>query len=167
MGFNDQQNRIIANNIIDQLKLNPISDNIPKQVVATIQPTFEVNRKIPNVFGNASTSSSNTTSTLLTASSTQDTYICGYMLGLAKDATADVTNGIQSLAMTVNGSTIIIANIPFATLVTSSDCVTGSLNPAIKIDKASTVRFTSPTFTVGTLRSTATVYGYSEESGTP
>lgn len=165
MGFNDQQNKRISNFIIDELRLNPISDEIPKKVVPSIQPVFEVNKKIPNVGGSGTTASSNNSVTLITASATTDTYLLGYSLGLAKDATADVTNGSMSLTCTINGSTVNLAVIPFVTLVANTTVITGSFPTPVKIDRSTTVRFTSPTFTAGTIRASGSVFGFTQDTG--
>ena len=133
MGFNDNQNKRINNFIVDELRLNPITDAIPKQVIPSIQPVFNVNQKICDVFGTNSTSSSNAGVTIFTSASNVDTYITFATIGLAKDATCDSTNGALNLNATINGVTAGLLTIPHVTLVATNTTITASFNPPISL----------------------------------
>ena len=164
MVFNQTQNTVIKNNLIDELKLNPSVDNIPNVVNPTIQPVFEVKKKFVNFSSTNSTASLATAVTVHTASSTLDTYVTSLIFSLAKDATNDTANVAASIQATIAGTASTIAAISTVTLTETNQIVQISFNPPLKLDRGTTVRFTSPTFAAGTLRESGTVAGYTEET---
>lgn len=162
MGFNDNQNRTITNNIVDTLKLNPISDNIPKTVIPSIQPTFEVNRKIATV--RSATRSTTGTSTVLTTSSTVDTYLIGVGLSYVKDATCDIATGRLTVAGAIEGTSQALMSLNILTTTAQSDSEYVSFSTPVKLDRNAAVTMAT-TFTAGAMSASATLYFYTEEAG--
>lgn len=165
MAMNDCQNRQLITNIVDDLKMNPIKDSVPKTVVPTIQPTFMTNLNYSTSGGAASTNTSAGAATAFTASATQDTYLTAIGISVAKDATCDAATGTISANITVNGSTISVVSIAAQTLTAMDQTITIPLQFPIKIDRSSAVRTTNFTFTAGACRTAITCLVMVKDSG--
>jgi len=160
--YNDTQNKVIVNNIIDELKLNPITDIVPKSVIPTIQPVFEVKKKLSTVLG-ATARTTNGTSTVFTSSSTLDTYITGATYSLIKDVTCDMASGRQGLTATIGGvATTHFIDISALTLTAQNSVISLNFSIPLKIDRNSAVSMAS-VFTAGACVVSCNVIGYTEE----
>lgn len=163
MGFNDNQNRIITNNIVDELKLNPITDQVPKYVNPSIQPVFVANRKNATILG-ATARTTTGTSTLLTTSSVLDTYITGVNVSYTKDVACDVASGRLGITGVILGATTHLLSVAVLTLTAQNDTTSIEFNPPIKVDRNSAIAL-GITFTAGTACIAGNVSGYTEETG--
>lgn len=164
MVFNQTQNTSIKNNLIDELKLNPVVDNIPSVVNPTIQPVFEVKKKISSVLGNTAKSTTGST-TLHTTSSTLDTYVTGLTFGLTINATNDIATGRVSITGVINGTTVHIASIPVLTLTAQNTVYSMSFPIPLKLDRNSAVTLGANwTFSAGAGTVIGTLIGYTEET---
>jgi len=168
MGFNDQQNKRIANYVIDELRLNPITDNVPKTVVPSIQPTFEVNRKFVNI-QRATPATANSNSTILTTSSSVDTFITAASIYFIKDATCDAASGVgPQITAQLDGDSAARAIVSTAiiTLTAQEGSQTQSFNPPLKIARGSTITGDrGATFSAGNLVRSYTIQGFTEQTG--
>jgi predicted extracellular nuclease len=150
--YNETQSRQIVNNIIDLLKLNPVTDKIPKTVIPTIQPVFEVSYRNCDLNGRATSATSAASLTAVTASSTKDTYLNSVFISMSKDATCDASSGVTDVNVTINGSTVQILTLAHQTTTALQDTVSINFPVPVKIDRGTTVRATMPTFTAGACR---------------
>lgn len=165
MGFNDQQNKRISNFIVDELRLNPVSDNIPKTVVPSIQPTFEVDRKfsVPLATNNNTATGS---ATILTTPANVDTYITGVHLSFIKDATCDVaTNSLVQITAISQGTTYGLLSFPLITLTAQTGSDFAVFNPPLKVDRGTAIALTSATFSAGIMLRFSKIFGYTEQTG--
>lgn len=163
--FNDTQNKDIVLNIQDTLKLNPLTDAVPKAIVPTIQPTFEVHRKVSDqVSGLIATSTG--VQTLLTASATKDTYITGATLSIIKDSTCDMASGAVTITCVPNASGVSknLVGIAILTLTAQADSISIAFPTPIKIARGSIVTMPGA-FTVGACSRIGTISYYTEDSG--
>jgi hypothetical protein len=161
MVFNQTQSIVVKNNLIDELRLNPVVDTIPSVVNPTIQPVFEVKKKFTNLVRHLNKTTTGA-STILTTSSTQDTYITALVLCHTQDATCDGVL-VQILA-TTEGSQRALMSLRFQTTTAN-----GGLNQSVsfpfpvKLDRNTAVQL-SLAFTAGTCASSVCFYGYTEET---
>lgn len=158
------ENQTIINNITDELRLNPIHDIIPRKVMPSISPVFEVNPKLANVAGSANSATSAGAATALTTSSSLDTYITGVCLSISKDATCDAASGTLGANVTINGATISLVTLQHQTLTAIQDAIALSLPFPLKVDRNSTIRTTNLTFTAGACRVGITFNGFTREA---
>lgn len=162
--FNDTQNKKIVANLQDNLKLNPTTDAIPRQVLPTIQPVYEAGQRITE-----STLSSNSTAsgnlTLATTNTTRDTYITFYSLSFIKDATCDVATGSIMLVATLKGIQTVIARIPLLTLTAQSEHGVYCLEKPIRVDRGTSIYVTSDAHTAGNFVKTVNVGYYLGDIG--
>ena len=163
MGFNDQQNKRISNWIIDELRLNPVSDAIPKQVVPSIQPVFEVNRNVAN-FQATITKATTGTGSIATTSSTVDTYITQVTYSITKDATCDQATGTLAVNGVIGGTTTPLIRLSVLTLTAQDKTASASFDPPVKLDRNSLIS-ANLSFTAGALVETASIHGYTQETG--
>lgn len=165
MANNDCQNRQLITGLIDDLKMNPITDAIPKVVVPSIAPVYVSNLYYSTSGGSAGNSTSAGAATAFTASASQDTYLTSVTLSLVKDATCDAATGSVSANITVNGSSVSVVSISHLTLNALDQTVVLSLPYPIKMDRSTTVRATNPTFTAGACRTVISCTVMVKDSG--
>lgn len=160
--FNDSQNKDLVNTIIDRLKMNPVTDNIPRSVIPTIQPVFEIDQK-KCTFARNGRASNATSTTIMTTSSSMDTYLCGGSVSVAKDvsSTSTATNLLVTLA---DGTAASIVEIVGITLTAQENCITTNFNPPLKLARNTIVAITNTTATANILAG-GTIWGYTEEAG--
>jgi len=157
---NDTQNKAISNNIIDTLKLNPITDNIPRAVIPTIQPVFEVNPKVCNVVRHSNLAVTGS-GTIFTTPSDRDFYLNSASLGMIKDATCDVaSNSESSLTVTTEGTARRLLQMPLLTLTAQSENATISYPIPLKLDRNTTITIQSATFSAGSLLRYGAITGF-------
>lgn len=159
---NDTQNKEIVNNLIDGLKLNPITDAIPRQVIATIQPTYEAQKTRCNVLrtGGIVTSSGNTT--IYTTPSDKDFYLTSLFYSYTKDAAHNGTS--SSVIATTEGTARYLATKFHVTGVVENDFIVIEFPTPVKIDRGTTI-YMSGTFGAGTMSRIGTISGFTEEGG--
>lgn len=157
--FNDTQNKDLIINAIDELKLNPITDAIPKAVVPTIQPVYKVERKVDKVFY-LSLSASTGGATIYTGNPNKTFYITSISVSTQSDATCDNTQ-ILLLATLSGIVTNIIAGFRKLTTTAQVRDIHLDFSTPIKVDKGTNVDF-SNAFTVGSCVSLVILRGYEE-----
>lgn len=163
MGFNDQQNKRISNFIVDELRLNPISDNIPKTVIPSIQPTFEVNRKFCNIARSLGSSTTGN-KTIFTTPSDKDFYLTSAQFAYVKDVTCDVATGAISLSATIEGTAQPVISLVLTTLTAERDNQIISFPVPLKIDRNTTIIY-GGSFTAGAMSRIGLITGYTQETG--
>jgi hypothetical protein len=156
--FNDTQNKEIVNNVIDVLKLNPITDAIPRQVIPTIQPVFAVEPQISTfLLSSAGTDDFS----LATTSSTRDTYITGAVLSVAKVAT-DTLATVNLTVTPENSSETVLIGYRGVTLTADSQTISVSLPYPLKLKRNTLIRVD---FNVANGASTASIWGFTRDGG--
>lgn len=91
MAFNDCQNRELVAYAQDKLGLNPITDVLPRAVIPTIQPTFEMNRNVISVVRTSAAAE-----TIYTVPSDRDFFLTNVNINIAINAlTAIATNDLD------------------------------------------------------------------------
>lgn len=162
MVFNQTQNPIIKNNLIDELRLNPSIDTIPNVVNPTIQPVFEVKKKYCNVQRRGSRATTGS-STIFITPSDKDFYLVAASIHLIKDVTCDLATGQIGINTVLDGTTNQCVSVATLTLTAQSVESSLSFNPPIKVDRNTALGFTT-TFTAGACSTSATIAGYTEET---
>lgn len=162
MPDNQTYNKKIVNNIIDNLKINPITDIVPKTVLPTIQPVFEVERKVCDIVRGSITTS--TSATIFTTSATTDFYLTGVTLGYSKDSLQDTATGRCNVNVFVNGTAREILSLPFVTLTAQNDCFTLELSTPLKVDRNTAISLSRGASTAGTFALAGNIVGYTEET---
>ena len=98
--------------------------------------------------------------TVLTSSSTRDTYITQVSMSVCKNASCDVANGQFLISVVVGGNTYYIAGIALLTLTAQDQSLAINLDKPVKIDRNTAVTIVSNTYTVGAMVRSANVIGY-------
>jgi len=127
-----------------------------------IQPVIHLiprRSDIRHAFANKITT---TSVTMLTTPADIDFYLCGYTLSVTKDVTADLTN--TRLRGVINGVSFDFAGISGLTTTAQNSSIAGDLSFPVKLDRNSTILLIGA-FTVGTANQTASVYGFTMETG--
>lgn len=154
-------NTEVVNRISEEIKESNIA-LLPRTLANVIQPVLEVSGdKRKNTFVKNTSKSTTGTKTLLTASSTQDTYIDSASMGFTCDATADSVAYILQLTADTGPATNVI-NIVKETTTATRDHQNIIFNPPLKLKRGTNVLI-SQTFTVGTSTQTGTITGYVED----
>jgi len=163
MAFNETYKRDVIDNTTDSLGLNPATDVIPKQVLPTIQPVFEVKRRVCNIVRSA-TATNATSATLYTTPSNQDFYLIGATLGAFKDATS--TSTFSALQVTIDGTARNLLLLPTLNGASAEPFLSISTNPnaPIKVDRNTTINVINDT-NAAEIRASATIMGYTESAG--
>lgn len=128
--------RTIDDNIKTDLGLKEGIDVIPKQVLPTIQPIYEVLRRVCN-FNRAGSFSDSTGGTFFSTPTDRDFYVTAVQLTYSKDAINTAT--FVNLGCTVNGATVNLARIRFEPLTAGNDHQEISFPFPIKIDRGTNV----------------------------
>jgi len=164
MANQQTENQTIINNIVDELRLNPVNDIIPKKVMPTISPVFEVNAKRCDVVRGINRTTTGG-STIFTTPTDKDFYLVGCQFGLIKDATCDMASGtVAGISAVLEAQTRNIIQTPTITL-TAQEVTQGLSFPVpIKIDRGTTILIISNAFTAGVCIRTASIIGYTQEN---
>lgn len=163
--FNQVKNRDIANNLINDLDLNTLTDVIPDKVKTDIQPVYEVYNKSIRQLGSSGASTTGGGNSFA-VSTTKDAYLTSIVWSLAKNAACDQASGDYVLTLTSNGVTVEIPLCSFITLTANNLSGTVCLNPPIKIDKNTICYTLSRSFTAGELRNKIIALGYYKNTRT-
>lgn len=161
--FNDTQNKQIVTTAIDELKLNPLTDAIPRQVIPTIQPTFELKRRYANIVKTGTRTSSGS-ATVYTTPSDKDFYLTGVQMSWSKDVTNDGTTA--SLQVTIDGDSTAsnILRLYGQSVTANQIAETMSFLYPIKLARNSTITI-NQTYTAGASSLASTITGYTEDVG--
>jgi len=163
MAFNETQNKDIVNFTQDKLKMNPVTDFLPKQVVPSIQPTIEVNRQVCNIVRHGVQTTTGSITVFTTPSGT-DFYLNSVYASFNKDATCDSATGVYTLSTTIEGTARRLLDFPIFTTTAQSNELTLSFPIPLKIDRNVAIAF-SGTFTAGACVRCAGITGFTEEAG--
>lgn len=161
--FNDTQNKQLVTTAIDELKLNPLTDAIPRQVIPTIQPTFELKRKVCEVLREGACLNA-TSATVYTTPSDKDFYLVGGQLSLLKDSTA--TSVLTSLSVVPDSTGTAQGCILLAGQTLTAQTLSESVvfNPPLKLKRNSNLAIANST-AVANVHARGSIWGYTEESG--
>jgi hypothetical protein len=155
---NDTTNRTILNYVTDTLVLNPLSDEIPKNVVPTIQPIFDVNRNITKIMRSATSPTTGST-TIYSTPTDKDFYLTGIHLGYTADASADNTSVNMTAFIEDGTSAYTILRLPKTTLTATTENITFTPLYPLKINRGTVIQIQS-TFTVGSCTRTGSICGF-------
>jgi len=139
-------------------------ESVPNQLADKIVPTFETNPEMlrrANFCINGSISNA-TSSSLLTTSTTKDTFITGVVMGFTKDVTATST-GFSIRSTLEDGSAAYLLNYGTLTLTAQSGNMQLSIVPPIKLKRNTSITVNSLT-NVGNFQSNCSVYGYTVDN---
>jgi hypothetical protein len=154
--FNLNQNRDIANNLINDFDLNQLTDITPAKVNTSIQPVYEVYGKVVNVtYSNSAVNA--TSATIATTPTDKDFYISAITLSMIKDASA--TSTISTVTATINNVSSTLTAIRTLTLTAQAQTITLCLTVPVKIDRGTNILVTNAT-AVGNISTNATIQGY-------
>jgi hypothetical protein len=151
---NEATNRQIQDNLINELGLHQGIDTIPKLIVPSIQPVFEVGKKI-GIVRSASKTTTGTTP-IYTTPADRDFFLTNLFLSNVTDASCDNTSIFIQFVQ--NGVTYYLL-FPKITLTAFSGNTQLNLSVPIKVDRASNISISS-TFTLGTSTSHGVIVGY-------
>lgn len=161
--MNDTQSKEVINSLVDGLKLNPATDNIPKSVIPTIQPTYDVQRrKLITIVDTQSTATTQTNTTIYTCSTTRDTYLKGVQVAWTSDATADNTNCTVGVKIDPLSGISVIFRLLKQSLTADSQNGSVMFDTPIKLTRGSTIT-QSNTFSVGASTLGVQLFMYEEE----
>lgn len=144
--FNQTHNREIIQELSDTFKLNPLTDNLPKTVIPTIQPTYDVNNRVM-IIKNAGLTNATTSTSFQTLNDGQKSfYIKAISLAFIKDASATTTFiGIQG---TIDGVVMTLLSFPSITLTAHNGAnAIHFAGKGIKLDRGTNVNIVSTTNT--------------------
>lgn len=164
MVFNQSQNPQIKNTIIDNLRLNPVVDNIPNVVTPSIQPVFETDRKFCDVVRTNSITATSGSSTLFTTPSDKDFYITGAAISMAKDATCDLATSNVNITIIVGGTSRQIVQLSALTTTAQTQNMFVNFNPPIKVDRNTAISRGSFSFTAGSGMCQSAIWGYTQDT---
>lgn len=162
LNYNDTQAKDVINNCVDGLKLNPITDAIPHAVISSIQPTFEVKRRVCNRSRRGTTLSNATTATIFATPSNQDFYVVSAALSVIKDVTNLAT--LIRIECTCEGTTSPLCSIAGIAATPDAQTISVAINPPIKVDRNTNIVITSDDGTAN-IRASGIVTGYVEDAG--
>ena len=155
------QNRKVIERIEDEAYLNPSDEETPKQLASHIQPVLISNEKdIINIVKNQAISNS-VSGNIYTTPEDKDFYLCGAVLGVVKDGTSTSTE--TSLRVMINGKTVRLIVIPTLTLTAERETVGINFNPAIKIDRNTTITMNNSSSTAN-ISNSASIWGYEKDT---
>jgi hypothetical protein len=159
----DHKNNEITQAIRTVTNLNDYVDKIPTKIADEIVPIVNVTpqmNRITNITGSVSKNVTGS-ATIITTSSTLDTYIESYSISYIKDATCDQAIGAGAfIQATVGGTSIFLGTISTLTLTAQETMVTHTLAHPIKIDRGTTVLITGSSYSVGLCSRSGCVQGY-------
>jgi hypothetical protein len=165
MVLNTNQNRDIANNLINDFDLNQLQDVTPAQVIPSIQPVYEVYKKTVRQLGSsgaATTGGGNS----FAVSTTKDAYLTLICWDLVKNAACDQASGDYVLTVTSNGLTVEIPLCSHTVSTAMNESGSICFNPPLKIDKGTICYTMSRSFTAGELRNKIIAVGYYKNNRT-
>jgi len=157
MAFNDNQNRDITNTIVDNLKMNPITDVIPKTVIPSIQPTFDVDSYHERALIESQPAINAVGAAIYTADSINDTFITAVSLSVIKDVTSTSTN--STVTATVMGVAKILLALESLTLTPQAEAITLTFKHPIKVDKGFSINVNNSTAT-GNISARGSIIGF-------
>ena len=158
------QNKGIRKNIVEGLKLQELSDEIPQKVASSIVPVFVVNEKDRIDF--VITSSSTTTGTLIIniPNNDKDYFISNIQATYIKDVVCDTATGVMNVQLTLKatGITVAIYKFPVITLTVQDGNIAMEFPVPILVKGGSAVQLTG-TFTAGVMVRTLAVTGFTRD----
>jgi len=160
LDFNDSQNKDVINNIIDTLKLNPVTDLIPRRVVPSIQPVFEV--YAPVAFVKSATATNSTVATIYTTPSNKDFYLCSAQCSVQKDVLS--TSDLTHITVIIDGTSVSTANIVGLGLTIESGTASMTFPVPVKVDR-NTIIAIKNSVGDGSVRATGSISGFLKETG--
>lgn len=158
--MNNTVSRFIDTNIKTDLILKEGADILPKQVIPSIQPVYEVNKKYVGILRNL-TRSATASATIYATPSDRDFFLCGFSNSVIKDATCDDATGVTSqIELTIGGVTRVIGAIPGIVTTASSQTIMIDFNKPIKIDRGTNITLSGGTYTAGLKVRSVVIWGY-------
>ena len=157
-------NSDLTKELIEGAKLSSAIGTIPSEMQTTVVPVMEVNPRLLrkcNII-RSSILTTNANGTLLTASTTQQTFITSCSVAFIKDIVCDMSSGLgPGIDLVQGGATVRLCYFPIITLTAQNDSMTMSFDPPILIDKGSAVTANrGSAFTAGVCVRAMTITGY-------
>lgn len=156
--YNSDCTKGLANNAGIQVS----REQVPNQLADKIVPTFETNPQLLRTcivrHFNSNTSAGSTT--LLPADANRDFYITGLRMSYAQNAVCDVTSANVSITATQDGVARHLISLPILTLRELALTEYVPFTIPFKIDRNTSIQFTTSSFTVGVCLRNYAVYGY-------
>ncbi len=162
--FNDTQNKAIVANTTDTLKLNPLTDKIPKQIIPSVQPVFEVNNRCIDVCFSTTKA---TTGTATIGTLQNRIFLLKYVcVSMVKDVACDIQTGRVSVSANVGGVTQALCGVSSLTLTAQNQTIAIFFDTPIRIDASSpfVISGTATSYAAGVCVRNAEVGGYYEDS---
>lgn len=137
----------------------PLNENVSLSVNNSIQPVYEVKKRIANIVRSNSRATTGS-STVYTTPTDKDFYLTSAQFNYNCDAVCDGTTYILTVNIDGAGQNILILR-KIATTAGSGG-ITCNFNTPIKIDRNSSISITQ-TFAAGNSAMAASITGYTEE----
>lgn len=134
--------------------------NLASDIRAVIDVTPRFHKLITTTSAESTTSG---TITVMTASSSRQTFITGFCISYVKNSTCDISSGSMLFSCVQNGATIRLARVAILTLRDAQDNFIVTFDRPLLVDKGTTVTLTG-TFTVGAMSRCVTLYYYEQDS---
>jgi len=151
-----ERNSIIQK-AINELRLNPSAEKIPKETSDKIQLGYSLNPNYTEEVKSVATSSTGNFDIVSATSSVKDTYLTFVTLSIAKNAAANTTTESLILRTTINGASRDILLINFIDLTALDSTITLPLPYPLKVDRNSAITVLNGNFTAGVCRRGASV----------
>lgn len=163
MAFNQTANVQIDDNIKTDLILKEGVDLIPKVVNPSIQPVYNVLRRICNIAREASRTSSGT-SAIYTTPTDRDFFLTGMHMAFQANATSDGTSLI--FAFTPAGQSATTITIPKLTTTAITASLVKDFSIPIKLERGTAINITYA-FAAGASTVSASITGFLNSSSQP
>lgn len=156
------QNETALRAIREQAKLTQ-AEGYPQNLLPNVQAVMDMSPEFHVYNSNVFSVGSGATgvASVYTGSPGKRLVITGYLFTIAKDVTCDQSTTSLSIIYTKNGVAQTLCSIAVLTLTVQTETIMLTLKDPIYTDNGTSVT-SSVTFTAGTLRRTAMVYGYEE-----
>jgi hypothetical protein len=159
-------NSQLQKEIVEATKLQISMDKTPNEASDKVVFTCEVNPKLlksvkPYTFTSSTTAG---TTTLLPANTSQDFYITGVAMSMVASVLCDLSTANYSVNAVIDGSSRALISYGAITLTAQEKNIYREFNRPIKIDRGTTITFTTTAFTAGVCLRLYAVYGYYDES---
>lgn len=156
MVLNNNQNRDITNNIVNDFGLNIIHDIVPSQVNPTIQPVREVYEKVCNVV--IAKTDTSTGATIYTTPADKDFYIIGGTLSHSGNNLDDLQYCF--IRVVINGVNQGLAYLTHYTGDTTGKAIPFTCPVPVKVDRNTAIALATTGVSAGARFMSATIYGY-------
>lgn len=156
-------NSDLTKELVEGAKLQLSREYPPNQIADKVVPVMEVNPKLlrrTNLVRNFSSTTTAGSTTLVTAENSKDIFITGISVHIVKDAVCDAATGNVSFTLNIDGAARTIISLGLITLTAQQISREVIFENPIKIDRGSSITYSSTTFTAGVCLRSYQIYGY-------